>query len=751
MSTSEDRMLRHFLHTMAGGFVLLLILLLAVVGYTLVQLDSLADDMERIVRFHNQKEQIATDMQVAGYRRSDALYNFALTDDPFERDAYFLDYNRAGFDVGLARNALRDMGLGDGEQVIMNRQSALIEQVIDGQEKVIDLITADDPEARQVLQDEVLPVQADINQTFAMLRDINSLAATQVLDETHESTRSTLLVAIFLGAACLVLGVGTALLVFRHTSRQSQQITEHVAELEQARKAADKANRAKSDFLAVMSHEIRTPMNGVLGMVDLMRSTELNDTQSDYLETIASSGEILLTLLNDVLDLSKIEAGHLELEEVDFQLHRLIESVIMLMSGKAHLKGLKIEAEIDPDVPMVLKGDPTRLRQILFNLLSNAVKFTDQGRILVKVGFQPSGRNEYHLRLAVSDTGIGISEEAKEHLFDAFSQADTSIARRFGGTGLGLAICKRLVGAMGGNIKLTSHTGEGSEFYFDVPFEVGDPEALKHVAAERPFSPKGQIHGGLHVLLVDDDEVNQRVGASMLEHLGHTANIAGDGEHALDAISKGQFDVVLMDMQMPGMDGLETTRRIRALNDPSRSQVPIIALTASISSDLHTECAEAGMNGVLSKPIKRELLFQELSQFEAQSPRTRLSDSRSIDEIIADNIDQTSLEKMRQSIGDQAVQELVQIFETSSHQVLDELSRAWEKGDYSSMAIKAHRLRGSSLSLGLSALAMLARDTEKAAEDGRAASVRELIIRLTTVRDRSMEELNRLLRPALAS
>lgn len=396
-------------------------------------------------------------------------------------------------------------------------------------------------------------------------------------------------------------------------------------DMRKAKEAADEANRAKSAFLAVVSHEIRTPMTGIMGMLRLLQDTQLNKDQKEYASTIKDSGDAMLALLNDILDFEKIESGKMDLENINFDLKRLIRSVYTLMRGHAEAKNVELILELDSLVPNWVYGDPTRMRQVLLNLINNAIKFTNKGAVYLRVrdltGESGGVTNNVHqIYFAVQDSGIGIGTANQKKLFMPFAQADTSISRKYGGTGLGLAICKRLIEAMGGAISISSKEGEGSTFFFTISMtegnEIFDENNDGIDSAENAPLQNTKLNNSLNILIVDDNGINQKVVAGFVDKIGGKSLTAGTGADALDLHAKYQFDAILLDIELPDMNGIEVTKIIRALHIPSKANLPIIALTGNTQDEDVRNYTAAGMNDFAGKPITFEKISEILHKID---------------------------------------------------------------------------------------------------------------------------------------
>jgi signal transduction histidine kinase/CheY-like chemotaxis protein len=518
---------------------------------------------------------------------------------------------------------------------------------------------------------------------------------TQFLSEA--STEERLHAAQLYLAGALLSSLPLAILVARQ-----QRLTEDL----------ERASAARTQFLAAMSHEIRTPMTGVLGVLDILASSPLDARQRRFVEMMHSSGRHLLAVINDILGFTRIESGRLELEDVDFVLADVTERVLSIAHPLAVDRGvaLRVDARLAPST--VLQGDPQRLRQVLLNLVGNAIKFTERGEVTVSISQHADEAGAAWVRFSVKDTGIGIDPARLPQLFDAFAQADRSIARRYGGSGLGLAISKRLIEAMGGTISARSTPGLGSEFSFEVPLRPGDPERIgtQQPADEAVVAP-------LRVLVAEDVEVNRAVLRAMLEKQGHHLSFATTGAQALELVQSQPFDVVLMDVQMPQMDGVEATRRIRRLPAPL-GEIPILGLTANVMETEQRQYLAAGMNECLAKPIDWKAVRSALARIrpgQPLAPAAVAAASETLPSVRPDAIDEDALGELRGIAGDEVLLQLLTTAMATCQRAVDAL--AAERADPAQVRQHAHKLKGSAGTLGLAALGAIAADIELSADN----------------------------------
>ena len=529
-------------------------------------------------------------------------------------------------------------------------------------------------------------------------------------------------------------------------------------EMRKARDEADQANAAKSAFLAVISHEIRTPMNGIMGILKLLQGTNATEEQADYILTMQKTGDTMIALLNDILDFEKIETGGMDLEHINMDLHGMINGIVMLMHGYVADKNITLSADIAPHVPHYVMGDPTRLRQVLLNLVSNAIKFTEEGGVTIKLEATPPSDTSanphaaHDITFSVIDTGIGISEEAQVTLFDPFQQADSSVTRKYGGSGLGLTISMRLIKEMGSIINIESATGEGSRFYFTLLMEEGYGEELEGVKTMQNTLPKTTplplreplaTDKPLTILIIEDNETNRKVLGTMMEKEGHIIALAESGEEGLALIMQQDFDVVLMDVNLPGMSGLEVATSVRAMQGGLYQTLPLIAITGNVTEKDAQQAQDAGMNALLQKPIDYEKLAmllqqiaegntpseapQKIKQAEAAviSEGQSAPPSKPVEQMVAkDDYDPEILQGLYDALGRDTLGDLLNECYTKIEESIGLMEESFGgKMDISFIHARMHELKGMAYNFGLKGVGDIAKEGEESArnEDADAA------------------------------
>ncbi len=513
----------------------------------------------------------------------------------------------------------------------------------------------------------------------------------------------------------------------RLVETRTEALSQANRELLVANRVAEAASKAKSDFLANMSHEIRTPMNAIIGLTQLGLQTEVTPKLRNYLEKVLVSADWLLGVINDILDFSKIEAGKMELEHTDFFLKAVLENLSDVFREKANSKGLTLRFQVADDIPSALLGDALRLGQVLSNLVNNAIKFTEKGQITVGVQRFKDDERGIRLRFEVSDTDIGLSEEARRRLFTPFTQADSSTTRKFGGTGLGLSICKQLVQMMDGFIGVDSHPGVGSTFYFTARFDLPEavaspPQILDNERLQEKIQAAAQALRGAHLLLVEDNAVNREVALEVLANAGIQADFASNGLEAVEMVKRTHYDAVLMDCQMPVMDGFDATRRIR--DDIRFTHLPIIAMTANALEGDRERCIAAGMNDHIAKPLNIANFFATLTAWVKPhgiaAPATQRSASGNPPESTVPKLSGVDSDEAMKNVNDNVAlyRKILASFRDDQADAIERIYAAHRGGDEKSTARLLHTLRGLAASIGAQALARNVRDIEAALHSG---------------------------------
>jgi len=536
------------------------------------------------------------------------------------------------------------------------------------------------------------------------------------------------------------------------TESANQELDKVVAQANRLAAEVETANNVKNNFLANISHEIRTPMNGILGMTGLLTETPLDHQQLEYMKTISVSAEKLLQIINDILDYSRIESGNLDLEIIDFEIRAMMKELNKNLQIKARKKGLDYLCVIDSEVPGWIKGDRGRLRQILYNLISNAIKFTSEGSITIQITRKKQENNNHILKFTVTDTGIGLTNKSIKNLFNAFSQVDPSPTRKYDGSGLGLVISKGLVEMMNGEINVMSEPGKGCKFFFT---SVVEKSLLKtkiisnQIEINHPKTDSSMENGQYRILIAEDNLLNQRVAVQMLENLGYKAEVVQNGKEAIEVLSSNKYDLVLMDIQMPELDGYQTTQIIRNdLRDIISAELPIVAMTAHTTPGVKERCLKAGMNDFISKPVNpkdlKNLVNSLLGQGTEESVKQQVNCTAFMDEVVdgkpdlkviscskkqsdsrknqqggtpSDLFDRETLEQ-RLGNDDELICEILNIYVDDVPKQLTVIKEALNSHDLDTVRSQAHTLKGASGNIAANTIQRLAFELEKNAENG---------------------------------
>ncbi|MCB9233609.1 MAG: response regulator [Bacteroidia bacterium] len=513
-------------------------------------------------------------------------------------------------------------------------------------------------------------------------------------------------------------------------------ITTHIEaerKLYHAKQLAEKSAKSKEDFLANMSHEIRTPMNAIMGFSKLLIQTPLTAEQREYLKAINSSGDTLMVIINDILDLSKIEAGKLRFESRDFDLRELVSSLVDVFQPRLREKNLTLKTQIDPGVPQIVVGDPVRLNQVLLNLVGNAIKFTEKGSVRIEINEIAQSEGKSKLEFHVTDSGIGIAEDKQDEIFASFAQASTDTTRKYGGTGLGLTISKRIIELQGGKIGVKSEVGVGSDFYFILDFLTSSSEAGQK---DSPLEVRIQPRPDLHILLVEDNAMNQILAKKVLESFGMKITVAQNGQDALEKLREFSFNLVLMDVQMPIMDGYEATRIIRRDFPENLRNIPIIALTAHAVSEEIDKCRAAGMDDYSSKPFQPETLYAQIVGL--TGPATQ---PRSLPSIL----DLTYLHDLAEG-SNEFLAEMMDLFLERIPTTLDEMGQALRGQNWKQLYHQAHSIKPTYLTFGIPEGKELASELEKIGKAGedKDGKGQELLAELKTLSGVAVAEVKQL-------